>query len=163
KPGPQQWLRRDVAPALEQEAPAVAAAQKRHRRWCRAQHRDPRTGRCSAGEVARKAVETLAVAARKDERCQPTEGRHASHLALGQWWGDQPMRVAREECLTYRRARIVGREQTRPGRQPPPAAPRDLMQQLVGSLCGAQPPAAEAEISVDDSDQSEHGKMVTLG
>ena len=102
------------------------------------------------------------VSARHDQCREPTEGRKPCSLAQGDLLDVKLFRVAVEQGLHDGMLGLIGLNERGARLVPAAGSPRHLLEQLEGALRGARIAASEPEIRIDDADQRQMWKVMSL-
>ena len=105
----------------------------------------------------------VALAGGDDEAGQPPERRIAGALAQLDLARIERLAVAGDQRLHHRMLGLMRLQIADAAARLAAGAADHLMQKLEGALAGARIAVAEAEIGIDDADQIEPRKMMTLG
>src|SRR5437763_10807646 len=148
----------EAAPGVHQQALAVAAAEHGERGGGGAEYRHAFDLRRGMADAASDGLGFVRVLGRDDDRREPPERGHgglAACLGLG---GVEACCVSFDERRDDLRIGIVGLDEYASGLVAAAGAAGDLLDLLEAALGRAQVAAGEAEIGVDDADQSEIGE-----
>ena len=178
--GAQKPLQIGAARRLDEKAEAVAAAHHGNGRLGRSKHHhlvsagqgadggDPpalarRHVEGGAGQRAHMGLGARPVVAGDDDGGEPAEGRKAGAFARGDLLGVEPLRIARQQGAHHRVIGLPGLHQSAPGALASPGAAGHLLEQLERALGGARIAGGEAHIGIDDPDEGQLRKVVSLG
>ncbi len=122
-------------------------------------------GNCGAARGKAPAVKSQVsgVGGADDQRREPAEGRQPRSPPRRRLGFEKPVAVAGGERLHDRLLRHPGLDQHPALMRGAAGAATDLVQQLIGSLGGAQITAGKPQIGIDDADQGQHRKMMPFG
>ena len=115
------------------------------------------------GDEPRRPVGHIGIGRREDQCRQAAEGRPIAGLALFGLQGQKTVAVALNQRLHHRMVGVVGLDQDPAGSLGPARTAGNLVQQMIGSLAGAQVAALQAQVGVDHAYQSQQREMVALG